>query len=323
MSNKLNAFAPGSGPGSGSTPATEAEAAPTTSNYKFQGVPISDLIEPNGTTVTTGYSGLKYNTTTDPVAKVGTDSFVNVFKIKGDGLPSNIKAKEYDISNNTTIPEWANAFRFRIQTNAGAPGNAGASGNNGKNGNDGATVQGETGQGYVMFGSQFHTHNGGKGGLGATGGNGGAGGAGGKGKEVYSDFFPIESGCTINTNASGFKITKDDTNVFNININAAGNGQNGFPGGDGNDGQNGQDAIRKMNGQQGYHGLDGANGFRETSANDANLNSDGNGKNGANGAASNFVSSRNDVLVSNDRNSTTGASRKIYFFKQHTTTTSS
>jgi hypothetical protein len=291
-------------------------------NYKFQGVPISELIAPDGTTAVTKYSGLKYNTTTDPAAKVGTDSFVNVFKDSNNPLPSNIKAKEYNISNNTTIPEWANAFRFRIQTNAGE---GGAAGNPGQQGNqyrdDGANKQGWT-YNWWYTNYDYHTNWGGQGGLGANGGNGGAGGAGGKGKEVYSNFFPIDpdgSSIILNT-TTGFKIKKGQTDVFNININAANNGQNGFPGGNGNDGNPGNDAQQRTDGQSGNNGHNGNDGYRETSANDGNLYSDGNGLPGAAGSNSNVASSENSVLISNVRNSTTGASSKIYFFKKSTTT---
>lgn len=314
MSNKLNAFAPGSGPGSTPAPAP----APTTSNYKFQGVPISELIAPDGTTAVTKYSGLKYNTTTDPAAKVGTDSFVNVFKDSNNPLPSNIKAKEYNISDNTTIPEWANAFRFRIQTNAG---NAGDNGQAGEQGNqtrvDGVHEYGWTGFAYPY---QKHHHSGGQGGLGATGKSGGAGGAGGKGIEVYSDFIPIDpdgSSIILNT-TTGFKIKKGQKDVFNININAANNGQNGFDGADGSNGQAGENAVGKFNNQQGYHGSNGQNGI--LSIDKTNMLAQGEGKPGGDGNNSNVEGTSVSGLVSNDRNSTTGASSKIYFFKKSTTT---
>lgn len=314
MSNKLHAFAPGSG----STPTTEAEAAPTTSNYKFQGVPISDLIEPDGTTVADGYSGLKYKTTNDVVAKVGTDSFVNVFKFEDNSLPSNIKAKEYDISNNTTIPEWANAFRFRIQTDAGE---GGAAGNPGQQGNqyrdDGANKQGYTWN--YLNGWTYHTNTGGQGGLGANGGNGGNGGAGGKGKEVYSDFIPIDTGSSIISNTTtGFKIEKDGLNVFNIGINVANDGQKGFDGGRGNDGNPGNDAQQRTDGQAGNNGHNGNNGNVQVTA---NTNANGNGINGNAGNNSNVDDNADDgVLNISNRNSTQGASSKIYFFKKNTTT---
>lgn len=299
-------------------------------NYKFQGVPISDLIEPYGTIESTKYSGLKYYTTTDPAAKVGTDSFVSVFKSSGSELPelpSNIKAKEYTIDSNITIPEWANAFKFHIQTNAGADGVKGSDGEDGQDGSSGQSWESQvlvSHTGWSYYGYQRHEHRGAAGGAGGTrgyGGTGGDGGDGGKGKQVYSNFIPIESGSTIKTILGGFKIEKDDVDVFNINVNDATAGQNGFAAGNGNNGNNGnpaQSAKNKWNKQQGRHGQsgnNGNNGFRNVDT--TNMNNDGNGKKGADGAASNVVSSSND-LVSSNRNSTTGATSKIYFFKNIT-----
>lgn len=315
--------------------------------YKFQGVPISDLIESGGDIEANGYSGLKYKHADSelPESHVGTAGFVNVFKSSDIALPSTIKAKEYDITNSsTTIPEWANAFRFRMQINAGSKGADGNRGQNGAPGEAGQSWEGQvlvshTGWGY--YGYQRHEHYGAPGGAGGAGGQageGGAGGAGGKGKEVYSNFFPLESGCTIEHNTTGFKITKGGQNVFNISISAANNGQNGFPGGNGNNGQNGSganSAINKWNKQQGRHGEAGNKGQDGTRnkyhvQERPNLTAHGNGIPGNKGDDSNMVANSNAVgnlhneyLISSVRNSTEGASTKIYFFKQPPEDTSS
>lgn len=311
--------------------------------YKFQGVPISDLIESGGNIEANGYSGLKYKHAESdlPESQVGPDSFVNVFKINNDALPSTIKAKEYDITNSTTtIPEWANAFRFRMQTNAGNKGAVGDRGQDGTPGDAGKSWKDQvlvSHTGWGFYGYQRHEHRGAEGGPGGAGGiagAGGAGGNGGKGKEVYSNFFPIESGCTIEHNTTGFKIKKGNNNVFNISINAANDGQNGYPGGNGTNGQKGNDAnsaINKWNKQQGRNGEAGNKGqngkrvkvgeYLDDGQN--TLTGDGNGRKGDNGNDSNMVANsnvmenlHNEYLISSFRNSTEGASTKIYFFKQ-------